>query len=84
LTSFYFFAILKIIMSTATIKKLIRQEIKKETELLKKEFLNVLRLTYGKDPEGEYRPEFVRRVLKAEKEKSKYTFNSKTFLKLFS
>ncbi len=71
-------------MSTTTIKKLIRQEVKKETEFLKREFLNVLRLTYSKDPEGEYQPEFVRKVLKAEKEKPKHTFNSKTFLKLLS
>ena len=37
-----------------------------------------------KDPEGEYRPEFVKRILKAEKEKPQYRFDSETFLKALS
>ena len=36
----------------------------------------------GKDHEGEYRPEFVRRVLKAARKKAVFTFkNKKDFLK---
>lgn len=36
----------------------------------------------GKDPEGDYKPAFVKRVLKAAKEKPIYIFkDSKSFLK---
>ena len=39
----------------------------------------------GKDPEGEYKPEFVKKVLRALKEKPRYTFTSKEkFLKQIS
>ena len=70
-------------MTTTTIQKLkreLKQELKQE---LMKEFIAPL-LREARDPEGEYRPEFIRRVLKAEIEKPKYRFNSKTFLKLLS
>jgi len=70
-------------MSTATIQKLkreLKEELKQE---LIKEFIAPL-LRKAKDPEGEYRPEFIRRVLKAEMEKPKFRFNSKTFLKMLS
>ena len=37
----------------------------------------------AKDPEGEYRPAFVRRILKATKEKPEYEFkDAKSFLRL--
>ena len=67
-------------MSTTTIQKLkkeIKMELKQE---LMKEFVTPL-LQEMKDQEGEYRCEFVKRILKAEKEKPKYRFNSRTFLK---
>ena len=36
----------------------------------------------GKDPEGNYRPEFVREILRAARETPRYAFrNSKSFLK---
>jgi len=38
--------------------------------------------TIGKDKEGEYNPDFVRRILKASKERPQYEFNDPTsFLK---
>ncbi len=38
--------------------------------------------TIGKDKEGEYNPDFVRRILKASKEKPQYEFKDSTsFLK---
>ena len=70
-------------MSTATLQKLkrdLKQELKQE---LMKEFIKPL-LKEAKDPEGEYRPEFIRRVLKAEREKAPNRFNSKTFLKVLA
>lgn len=70
-------------MSTATIQKL-KKELKRELKQeLIREFVTPL-LKGIKDPEGEYRAEFIKRVLKAEKEKPKYRFNSKTFLKALS
>lgn len=71
-------------MTTATIRKIVKEEVEKARAELRKEFLVINKLTYGKDPEGEYRPEFVERVLKAAKEKPKYNYDSKTFLKLIS
>lgn len=67
-------------MSTETIQKL-KKELKRELkqELIKEFVAPLLRGT--KDPEGEYRPKFIKRILKAEKEKPKYRFDSKTFLK---
>ena len=38
----------------------------------------------GKDEEGDYRPDFVKKVLKAAKQKAEYTFEGKaSFLKQF-
>ena len=70
-------------MSTATIQKLkkeIKQELKQE---LMKEFVTPL-LKETRDPEGEYRPNFVKKILKAEKGVARHEFNSKTFLKMLS
>ncbi len=64
-------------MSTATIQKL-KKEIKKE---LLEEFILPI-LEQAKDSEGKYREEFVKEVLKAAKEKSRYKYSSKDFLKL--
>lgn len=35
----------------------------------------------GKDMEGEYKPEFVKKILEAAKEKPEFVFDKKTFLK---
>lgn len=67
-------------MSTATIQKIkkeVKEELKKE---LMREIITPL-LGRGKDPEGEYRPEFIKEILKAAREKSLYTYHPKTFLK---
>ena len=57
------------------------KELKREIELLRSFVIGQA----GKDPEGEYRPEFVRRILKAAKEKPKYEFKDTTsFLKHIS
>ncbi|MEX2033472.1 MAG: hypothetical protein WD889_02860 [Candidatus Colwellbacteria bacterium] len=66
-------------MTTATYHKL-KREIKKE---LLEELVYPL-LERMKDQEGEYRPEFVREILKAAKEKPTHRYNSKTFAKLIS
>ncbi len=66
-------------MTTATIRKL-KKEIKQE---LIKEFILPI-LETSKDPEGEYRNEFINSVLKAAQERPKYRYDSKTFLKLIS
>jgi len=62
-------------MSTKTYEK-IKKEIKEE--LLQEFVIPILRDV--RDSEGEYEPAFVRRVLRAAKEKPIYTYNSKTFL----
>ena len=70
-------------MSTATIQKL-KKEIKRELKQeLMKEFVTPL-LKETRDPEGKYLPNFVKKVLKAEKETAKHKFDSKTFLKMLS
>lgn len=66
-------------MTTATIQKL-KREIKKE---LFEEFILPM-LENSKDPEGEYREDFVREVLKAAKEKPTRKYNPKNFLKQIS
>ncbi|MFH1759429.1 MAG: hypothetical protein ABH822_02645 [Patescibacteria group bacterium] len=66
-------------MTTQTYEK-IKREIKQE--LVQEFVLPILR--EAKDPEGEYREEFVKRILKAAKEKHIYTYNPKTFLKQIS
>ena len=57
-------------MTTKTYEK-IKREIKQE---LLQEFVIPI-LKDAKDPEGEYNPKFVKRVLKAAKEKPIYTYN---------
>lgn len=70
-------------MSIATIQKL-KKELKRELKQeLIREFVAPI-LKEIKDSEGEYRSEFVKRILKAEKEGPKYRFDSKTFLKALS
>ena len=66
-------------MSTKTYAR-IKREIKEE--LLQEFVVPILR--DAKDPEGEYKPAFVRRVLMAAKEKPIYTYNSETFLRQIS
>ena len=53
------------------------RKLEKEVALLKSFMIGYL----GKDPEGEYKEEFVKSVLKAAKEKPIYTYNPKTFLR---
>jgi len=62
-------------MTTKKYEK-IKREIKQE--LIKEFVFPILRDV--KDAEGEYREEFVKKVLKAAKEKPKYVYNPKTFL----
>ena len=63
--------------------------LERKVNILSNELANLRSLVLGftykknKDPEGEYRPEFIRSVLKAMKEPATYTFkSSKNFLKL--
>ena len=63
-------------MITKTYERM-KKEIKQE---LLQEFVFPI-LKDAKDPEGEYRPEFVRRILKATKEKPTYIYDSKAFLR---
>lgn len=62
-------------MTTQTAEKIYKEvrELRKETEFLKSAVLSILR-----DPEGEYKPAFVRRMLKlaAEKPKKLYRFST--------
>ena len=66
-------------MTTKTYEK-IKKEIKRE---LFQEFVLPL-LRNVKDPEGEYKEEFVKRVLRALREKPIYVYNPKTFLRQIS
>ena len=68
-----------VIMTIATVQKL-KREIKKE---LIEEFILPI-LENSKDSEGEYDENFVREVIKISQEKTKYTYNSKSFLKMLS
>jgi len=64
-------------MTTETLNKKTR-ELEKEVELLRSFVIGHV----GKDPEGKYNPAFVRRVLKASKEKPKHEFrDAKSFLR---
>ena len=63
-------------MTTATYEK-IKREIKRE--LIEEFVLPILRDV--KDAEGNYKEEFVRKVFRAAKEKPKYVYNPKTFLR---
>lgn len=62
-------------MSQKTLEKLNRSSfnLKEEVRALRSFIIGVL----GKDREGEYRPEFVREVLKAAREKAIFTFKNK-------
>lgn len=54
------------------------KELQREVELLRSFVIGQT----GKDPEGEYRPEFVRKVLKAAQESPAYEFkDAESFLK---
>lgn len=55
----------------------IKEEIKQE--LIEEFIFPILRNV--KDAEGEYKEKFVKEVLKAAKEKPKYVYNPKTFLR---
>lgn len=69
-------------MSTQTAEKIYKEikELKKETEGLKQLFFLVLR-----DPEGEYRDAFVKKILKNIRSKPQFTFIQKgEFLKQIS
>ncbi|MDO8663853.1 MAG: hypothetical protein Q7K28_03430 [Candidatus Wildermuthbacteria bacterium] len=67
-------------MTTQTIVKNEKENIanlQQEIELLRSFVVGIA----GKDGEGNYRPEFVRKVLKASKEKGEFIFkNGKSFL----
>lgn len=67
-------------MRQKTLEKLNRNsfDLKEEISTLRSFIIGVL----GKDQEGEYRPEFIRKVLKAAREKAVFAFkNKKDFLK---
>jgi len=67
-------------MSTATYAKL-KRELKKELF----EELSALVIRESKDPEGEYRPAFVKRILTISRGKNQFTkYHPKTFSKLIS
>lgn len=66
-------------MTTKTYER-IKKELKHE--LLQEFVFPILRDV--KDAEGEYKEEFVKRVLKATKEKPIYVYNPKTFLRQIS
>ncbi len=66
-------------MTIATIQKM-KREIKKE---LIDEFIRPF-LEQNRDPEGEYKEEFVKSVLRAAKEKPVYKCDVKTFMKMIS
>ncbi|MEK7086794.1 MAG: hypothetical protein AAB935_00865 [Patescibacteria group bacterium] len=63
-------------MSTKTLEK-VKAEIKRE--ILQEFVLPILREV--KDAEGEYKAAFVKKVLKAAKEKPIFVYNPKTFLR---
>ena len=66
-------------MTIATIQKL-KREIKKE---LIDEFIRPF-LEQNRDPEGEYKPEFIAEILRIAEEKPTHKYDPKTFLKLIS
>lgn len=49
------------------------EDLKKEVSRLRSVVIGII----GKDEEGEYRPEFVKKILKASQEPSHYTFKDK-------
>ena len=62
--------------SQTTISKLSKEikEVKREIGILRSFAMG----TMGKDPEGEYRPEFVRHILRALNEKPTFAFRGKS------
>jgi hypothetical protein len=65
-------------MTTKTLEKEVFK-LKREVRLLRSAVIGIVG---ERDPEGEYKPEFVRSVLKAIVEPAPYTFtNSRDFLK---
>lgn len=68
-------------MTTKTLeksKKTSIKELQREVALLRSFVIGHV----GRDSEGEYRPEFVKRVLRAAQEKPKYEFkDAKSFLR---
>jgi len=67
-------------MRQKTLEKLNRSpyNLREEIKALRSFIIGVL----GKDSEGEYKPEFVRKILKVAREKATFTFkNKKDFLK---
>ncbi|MCD5396291.1 MAG: hypothetical protein LR000_01320 [Candidatus Pacebacteria bacterium] len=64
------------------------EQLTKEIKGPRKDIKHLLGFLYeilGKDEEGVYRPEFVKEILKAAKEKPQYKFTSpKEFLKLLN
>jgi hypothetical protein len=68
-------------MTTKTLEKEVNK-LKQEVIILRSLVISIVQQP-KKDPEGEYKPEFVRSVLKAMKEPATHTFtNGKDFLKL--
>ena len=64
-------------MTTKILHKKTR-ELEMEMELLRSFMIG----QFGRDPEGEYNPKFIEKILKAAKEKPKYEFkNVDSFLK---
>ena len=62
---------------TTKVYERIKKEIKEE--LVEEFVLPILRDV--RDSEGEYKEEFVKKVLRAAREKPRYTYNPKTFLR---
>ena len=60
-------------MTTKTLEKEV-SELKREVKLLRSAVIGIIG---EKDPEGEYRPEFVKSVLKAMKEPAIYTYKGR-------
>ena len=62
--------------SQTTLNKLNHEikDMKHEIDMLRSFAISVM----GKDPEGEYRPEFVREIMRASSEKPAYTFRGKS------
>ena len=67
-------------MTTKTLEKQVN-ELKREVKLLRSAFIGIT----GKDPEGDYRPDFIKRIKKAGLEKATYRYTgSGSLLKLIA
>lgn len=62
-------------MTTATLVK----KLNKKVETLQRDMRNIKKVVFApiSDPEGEYRPAFVKKILLREKESAKYRFTTK-------